>query len=138
MIPNEITLNGKFVYYNSLYFNDLLPLPSLKTMHSYRTLGCFRCHINDDGSIVNPIIEMSDNYDYTEEQFRGVLIHEMIHYYLCYIKEDQECLHGKAFKKMSNTFKEKWNINITSSVNLSDYKPRKGKCTLIARLLSLL
>ncbi len=68
-------------------------------------------------------IEISDFYDYTECEFRNILIHEMIHYYLYYTGEAPRCCHGKVFKAMAKHFNREYGMNITPAIDTSMMKP---------------
>ena len=113
---------NSFLLYNIDYFDGTLPTPNFKIHHGWNTLGYFR-YCPEDPFGTTEIIEISDFYDYTEEQFRDVLIHEMIHYYLCYTGEDPRCRHGKAFKRMAKYFNEAYGMNIAPTIDLSIMKP---------------
>lgn len=137
MVVSKHNIISLFFTYNNEYFGGVLPMPNLKIRHTYRTLGYFYCDINDDGSISNPCIEISDNYDYTEYQLKNILVHEMIHYYLTYMGLDIKCHHGKEFNKMSNEFNKKYGMNITPTIDLSSYTIREGKSQLMFTLSTL-
>lgn len=131
---SEFNVLAGFQSFNHEYFNDELPIPKIVIRHTYRTLGYFHCSLNCWGHILDPIIEMSDNYDYTESQFRDILVHEMIHYYLLLSGRDKRCHHGREFKKMSKEFNSKYGMNITSTIDLTPYSIKKGKSYLMFRL----
>ena len=134
MIISEFNILAAFQSFNHKYFNDELPIPKVVIRHSYRTLGYFHCELDWNGGIINPIIEMTDNYDYTESQFRDILVHEMIHYYLVYNGKDKRCHHGKEFKKMSNDFNSRYGMNITSTIDLSSYQIKEGNSNFMFKL----
>lgn len=134
MVIAEFNVIAGFQYYNYKYFNSILPFPTIVIRHSYRTLGYFHCELDYNGNIMNPIIEMSDNYNYTKEQFRDILVHEMIHYYLLYTKRDMKCKHGKEFKKMANDFNLRYGWNITPIIDLSGYTIKKGNSNFMFKL----
>ena len=134
MVPSKFNLISNFHYFNEEYFGGVLPLPKLVIRSSYRTLGYFHCDVDCYGNITNETIEISDNYDYNESQFRDILVHEMIHYYLLYEGLDTKCKHGKEFKKMANDFNSKYGMNITSTINLNEYKIKKGNSNLIFKI----
>ena len=126
-----------FHVYNQEYFNGELPIPKLVITHSYKTLGYFHCDVNWLGKYHNETIEISDNYDYTESQFRDILVHEMIHYYLLYMGIDKKCHHGKEFKEMASRFNLMYGMNITPTIDLTYYKIKKGKSNFMFRLCTL-
>lgn len=111
-----------FIFYNDKYFDGILPIPNFKRRHGWRTLGYFS-YCPDDPFGTTEVIEISDFYDYTLGQFRDILVHEMIHYYLCFTGEDPECRHGKAFKRMAKYFNETYGMNITTTIDTSLMKP---------------
>lgn len=137
MIISKHNILGYFHTFNEKYFNGILPFPNFKIRHSYRILGFFSYDCDDDGSMLNETIEISDNYDYTESQFRDVLVHEMIHFYLAYMGRDVECTHGKEFRKMASEFNSKYGMNITSTIDLTPYTIKKGKSKLMFTLSTL-
>lgn len=130
------TIMGLFQEYNESYFNGELPFPQFKIRHSYRTLGYFSCEYDDEG-MFNQSIEISDNYDYTNNQLRDIIVHEMIHYYLAYKGIDPHCHHGKDFEDMADKFNKTYGMNITSRIDLTPYTIKKGKSKLIFTLSTL-
>ena len=134
MVIAEYNVIAGFQYYNSRHFNGVLPFPRIVVRHSYRTLGVFSYETTECGNMVNSTIEISDNYDYTKEQFRDILVHEMIHYYLAYTKKDVKCTHGNEFHKMADKFRFNYGWNITSTIDLDEYRIKKGKSKLMFKL----
>lgn len=134
MIISEYNILAGFQAFNHAYFDGELPIPRVVIRHSYRTLGYFHCEIDEFGDIIDPIIEMSDNYDYTESQFRDILVHEMIHYLLVFNGKDKKCNHGKEFKKLSKEFNSKYGMNITSTIDLTPYTIKKGNSNFMFKL----
>jgi predicted SprT family Zn-dependent metalloprotease len=137
MIISEFNILAGFQVFNEKYFNGELPIPTVVIRHSYRTLGYFHCELDNLGNIINPIIEMTDNYDYTESQFRDILVHEMIHYYLVHNKKDMKCKHGKVFKKMANEFNSKYGMNITPTIDIEPYNIKEGNSNFFFKLCTL-
>ena len=111
MVIAEFNILASFYCFNEEYFGGILPIPHLKVRHGWRTLGYFYYQI-DAPFGMSETIEISDFYDYTEYEFRNILIHEMIHYYLYYTGEDPRCRHGKAFKAMAKRFNREYGNNI--------------------------
>lgn len=128
---------GFFYEYNKKYFGGILPLPNFGLIHSYRTVGFFSCDFDDDGNMINQKIEMSDNYDYLDNQFKDILLHEMIHYYLAYVGLDVQGLHGEQFLNMANEFNRKYHTNITPMVDINEYRIKRGKSYLLYKISSL-
>jgi hypothetical protein len=130
-------ITGRFYFFNNDYFGGVLPFPELKIRHSYKTLGYFSCEYDEDGNMFNQCIEISDNYDYTENQLRDIMVHEMIHYYLAYMGIDTKCTHGSEFKKMANDLNKQHGMNITPTIDLTLYTIKKGKSNLMFKLSTL-
>ena len=88
---------------NMKYFEGKLLFPQFDLLHSYRTCGYFQYTTGGwfDKTVYDPIIFITDYYDFTESQFTDILVHEMIHYYLAYTGQDRSCRHGKKFKEMA-------------------------------------
>lgn len=122
---------------NQKYFGGVLPFPELKIRHSYKILGYFSCEYDKNGEMFNQCIEISDNYDYFEYQFKDILIHEMIHYYLAYVGLDVNCEHGTEFLNMANDFNIRYNMNITPTINMNEYTLKKGKSIFMYKLSTL-
>ena len=137
MVISNFNILAGFQAFNHDYFGGKLPIPRVVIRHSYRTLGYFHCEIDEYGNILSPIIEMSDNYDYTESQFRDILVHEMIHYFLVFNGKDKKCRHGKEFKRMSKEFNSKYGMNITSTIDLTPYTIKKGNSKFMYTLCTL-
>lgn len=139
MVAARFNILGFFYDCNKKYFNGVLPMPKLDTMSSHRTFGQFECSLDAYGRILNPIIKISNVYDYTVEQFESLIVHEMIHYYLAYTGEDMRCRHGKAFKKMAKDFNLKYGLNITSTIDdFENYKLKEGQSKFWHTLRTLL
>lgn len=120
-----------FFKYNSKYFDLALTLPSIKIIHSKKIVGRFTCLVYPDGEFTEPLIEISDAYQYTKEQLRNILVHEMIHYYLVVTKADLKIKHGKAFKNMMQFFNEMYNLNITITIDTDGFIPSSSQNWLI-------
>lgn len=115
-------------------------------MHSYRTLGKFAYFWGEKKKPVKKrymAILMSDYFDFDEETFRNIMVHEMIHYYL-YLNDTNDCSifsrvlrffsfknsdHGPEFMAMAQKLNEQYGLNITvtydaSSIPLSPNAPK--------------
>lgn len=128
MVANHDNMLLTFDTCNMEYFEGKLLFPQFDLLHSFKTCGFFHCNTGGwlDNSIYDPVISMTDYYDFTEKQFKDILCHEMIHYYLAYIGEDRDCNHGKKFKIMADRLNRTYGLNITPYLDLSKYKRREG------------
>jgi hypothetical protein len=114
-----------FHHFNREYFDDSLPMPDIELMHSFKYFGRFTSDIEDD-TTVNPLIRISDQYEYTESQLRDILVHEMIHYYLAYNGIDVDGTHGKEFQKLAKKFNKQYKMHISEIIDMSKYTRREG------------
>jgi hypothetical protein len=128
MVANQDNMLLTFDECNMKYFEGKLLFPQFGLLHSYRTCGYFKYSGGGwhDKMLYDPIILMTDYYDFTEKQFIDIMVHEMIHYYLAYTGADKHLRHGKEFKKMANNLNLNYNLNITPLVDTSIYKRREG------------
>ena len=132
MIANHDNMLDAFCLYNEKYFESKLPIPQFDLLHSYRTCGYFQYTTGGwfDKTVYDPIIFITDYYDFTERQFTDVMVHEMIHYYLAYFGLDKRCRHGKEFNEMAERLNNQYGLHIVTEVDLSQYKRREGTPSL--------
>lgn len=114
---------------NMEYFEGELLSPQFGLLHSKKACGYFHCETGGwfDHSVYDPVISMTDYYDFTEGQFVDIMCHEMIHYYLAYFGIDRKGKHGKEFNKMARRLNRRYGLHITPYLDLSKYKKNKGK-----------
>lgn len=114
----EITtlyIREKFIKYNELYFNNILPIPSFKIIRSKRTLG--RYEYRRIKSSLQHTICITNHYKFDEKKYDTIIIHEMIHLYLKVTNAIDSSPHGYLFKKECNRInKDGWNIVSHDSV----------------------
>ena len=132
MVANLVNLAETFDKCNNAYFEGKIPAPQFDLLHSFRTCGYFQYTKGGwfDKTLYDPTISMTDYYDFTEKQFKDIMCHEMIHYYLAYVGEDRGCHHGKKFKKMAEVLNRKYGLHVTPYLDLSQYKRRPGTPSL--------
>ena len=136
MIADLNTMPRMFWYCNEHYFNHELPNPKYGVLHSYSTLGRFSYNLGDKNKPVKKCyraIFMSDYFDFDEETFRNIMVHEMIHYYL-YLNAPSDCSvfsrflrffgfknsdHGPEFIEMAQKLNEQYGLNITKTYDAS-------------------
>lgn len=130
MIVDRKILKRLYDKYNQEYFLGYLPTCPLYTHDSYRLLGHYSFELGRNGSVIGHSITISDSYDWTEEQLRDVLVHEMVHEYLIYYGLDDTGKHTKLFKSFMNRLNKEHGLNMAVITDLTDFKVRKGKSTL--------
>ena len=128
MVANLSIMLLTFDECNMRYFEGKLLFPQFELLHSYRTCGYFQYTKGRwfDKTLYDPTISITDYYDFTETQFKDIMCHEMIHYYLAYFGIDRRCKHGKKFKEMAEQLNRTYGLNVTPYLNASNYKKRKG------------
>ena len=126
MVANHDNMLLTFDTCNMEYFEGKLLFPQFSLLHSFRTCGYFKYMKGGwfDKTIYDPVIMMTDYYDFTEKQFVDIMVHEMIHYYLAYTGEDRRCRHGKEFKKIADNLNRKYGLRVIPYLDLSQYKRR--------------
>ena len=128
MVANHDNMLLTFDTCNMEYFEGKLLFPQFGLLHSYRTCGYFQYTKGGwlDKTLYDPTISITDYFDFTEKQFRDIMVHEMIHYYLAYFGIDRKCKHGKKFKEMAEHLNRTYGLNVTPYLDLSNYKKRNG------------
>lgn len=112
-------LRETFKKYNTLIFNNRLPVPYLRISKSTRSLGSFRS-IRGKGDLRLPQncdIALSRNWDLEFSVLEDVVIHEMIHYYIWYNNLRDTSSHGRIFKTMMNEINNNYNRNVQLRTN---------------------
>ena len=128
MVANHTNMLLTFDTCNMEYFEGKLLFPQFGLLHSYRTCGYFQYTKGGwfDKTLYDPTISITDYFDFTEQQFVDIMVHEMIHYYLAYFGFDRGCHHGKKFKEMAAQLNSKYHLNVTTKLDISQYKRVKG------------
>lgn len=111
-----------FREFNKAYFGNILPMPYFRITHGVNLLGRFS-YIPGSVPGTTEVIEISDFYDYEGHQLRDILVHEMIHYYLCYVGEEVFPSHGPAFVNMAQRLNLTYGLNVTPIIDLTKMKP---------------
>ena len=131
MIATVDNMTENFKIYNKLYFEGRLPLPKFEVMHTYRMSGYFIFDPVKKGRIRHKKIYMTDYFDFTEEMYRNVLVHEIIHYYIAYNKIEDNEDHGVEFMKLAESLNRKYGLSITKIIDASSFK-RNEKASKIS------
>ena len=121
---------------NRLYFNHLLPTPKFDVMNTYSKLGKFAYRWGEKKKPIKKrfmMILMSDYFDFDEETFRNIMVHEMIHYYL-YLNDPRDCSvfrrclrffsfkdydHSPEFMAIAQKLNKQYGLNITVTYDAS-------------------
>jgi hypothetical protein len=77
---------------------------------------------NKGGKLKIKKILFSDCYDFDEDVFINLMVHEMIHYYLALNGFKNPTKHGEEFMNIANSINEKYGLNITKKVDASSFK----------------
>ena len=123
MIAHYNTMPRIFWECNRLYFDQSLPTPRFGMMKKLNTLARFEYQNNKKGKapIKRQIILFSEYYDFDEETFKNLMVHEMIHYYLAWNGVKTELDHGKEFMAIANELNEKYGLNVTKTLDASSF-----------------
>lgn len=129
MIPDFDNMPMVFEECNAKYFHGELPMPDFDMLRSSNTCGYFYYTKGGwfDHNIYNPVISMTDYYDFTDSQYVDIMCHEMVHYYLAFNGVDRKCRHGKAFKQMADELNLNYGLHITKRLDTSQYKKNRNR-----------
>lgn len=125
-IPEGYNIKEKFDFYNKTLFDNSIPnIPlSFKRMKGFG--GVFKAkvrrykngvveYVDNSGSIV-----LSTNYVRNEEQYDGILIHEMIHAWMAIVEKDPSEHHGPKFMRKLRELNKKTLFNIPKTEKVSE------------------
>lgn len=105
-----------FTELNAKYFKSELPLPRLETGNSRTVMGTMRRTTKRIGLLrrkVSYAIRLSNYYDISSDEFRNVLLHEMIHYYIAVKNIKDTSPHGVVFRRIMEDFNaDGWHITV--------------------------
>ena len=120
MIADFNTMPEMFWKCNYEYFDDKLPTPRYRLLHSYNILGRIEWYF--EKKVPKRItLRMSDYFDFDEQTFRNIMVHEMIHYQLLLSGADTKAKHGEAFLARAQEMNEKYGLNITVHIDARNF-----------------
>ena len=124
MIADYNNMPMMFWECNRLYFDRSLPSPKFGLMKRLNYLAMFEYRKNKKGKapIKCQTILFSEYYDFDEDTFRNLMVHEMIHYYLAWNGVKTKKDHGEEFMAMAKELNEKYGLNITKTLDTSSFK----------------
>ena len=139
MIADYNTMPKMFWDCNEKYFNKSLPTPKFGLINKLHVLAMFKWNKDKKGK--HPIkwqkLLFTDCYDFDENDFREIMVHEMIHYYIAWngIKDNGE--HGREFMRIADEINAKYGLNVTIDKDASSFKKTENapRHTGIFRLL---
>ena len=113
-------LTAWFGEFNRNYFEGKLPQPRLALSRSRRQLGSMRFKRRMRMGRVETYdhaIHVSILFEQGENEFKNVLLHEMIHYYIAYNNIQDTGPHGEVFRKMMNWLNSEhgWNMKVSEN-----------------------
>jgi hypothetical protein len=138
MINNSITvqqLEKLFNQFNDKFFGGELPDITIEVKPMRNNAGTFYYNwkiINRKRICTPEKIIISNFYNYPMHEVEETLIHEMIHYFICYKNLKDNNSHGRTFMKIAqsiHTIDSKYNITKTYEGNLKELpltKPKKS------------
>ncbi len=133
MTPTAEYLRAQFAEFNDRYFGGVLPEPQFRVNSARTILGRFSCRRVRRGllglrSSEEYAIAVSRFYDLGERDVQTVLLHEMIHFYLCYRRMADSSPHGKLFRReMERINADGWSISVRTSTK--GWQPSAEKCS---------
>lgn len=133
MAPTAEYLRAQFAAFNARYFGGVLPEPQFRVNSARTVLGRFSCRRVRRGLLglrasEEYTIAVSRFYDLGERDVQTVLLHEMIHFYLCYRRMADSSPHGKLFRReMERINADGWSISVRTSTK--GWQPSAEKCS---------
>ena len=106
---------------NKDIFSRKLSCPSFEIIHSNNTFGEFR-YRRDGKKVTRPTIKVTDSYDFTEDDMKDIICHEMIHYLLAVEGKDMKCTHGDHFKLMMDSSNSTHGLHLSMTKHKKEFK----------------
>ncbi|MBM6993126.1 MAG: SprT-like domain-containing protein [Prevotella sp.] len=133
-------IQENFRMFNVRYFDGSLPEPRFHVGHSRTRLGTMSLKRKTRWGrtqLYDFAIGLSNYYDQTEQQFRSVLLHEMIHLSIAHSGVRDTSPHGVVFRGMMERLNQDgWNISVTTTTR-DMKKAYEGSKTVIREYLVL-
>ena len=125
---NRITkddIRTRYKEYNRLYFRNQLRHCDFSVQKMW-CLGMYT-HKKEKDGIIKGHIWITTDVDWTEEDLREVIIHEMIHHYVKTIDRKWGGLfgHGRLFRRQCKRLKEAYGLNIFIHYDLPRIKTKR-------------
>lgn len=127
-----------FGMFNRQYFESTLPRPVFRLSKARTRLGTMQCVKRPGGLLSKPVrtftISVSTYYKSTERDYQTVLLHEMIHYYICFHGLKDTSPHGTLFRRMMEQINSHgWHITVSTNTTgrETSMPPRRRKHLLL-------
>lgn len=124
MRPTKEYIERSIQEINAQCFNGELPMLPVIISNGSRRLGCLmytrkkkmlRGYVNTDFRM-----SISTRYDFTEEQIRDTICHEMIHYYIAWKQLKDTSPHGDLFRAIMAKINKEHGYHMTISQHLTE------------------
>lgn len=125
-------LEKMFTECNKKYFNSSLIMPNISTYIGETSMGMFT--VKESRYTREMKISIARNFNFTNEELRDLLIHEMIHEYV-YAKSGKVS-HNRMFKNKMKELNETYGLDIRKNSKHLFSKYSNSK-TLFQKLISL-
>lgn len=109
---------------NQLYFNGKLRKCRLYTYHGEQSVGMFMAKRYKNYKNGYPIllsIGIAHNVDWTIDELRNTLVHEMVHLYLNCLPNPPKRQHGKEFKAVCKELEDKYGLTLRGRLKKLDF-----------------
>ncbi len=139
MTPTTDYLRAQFALFNARYFGGELPEPQFKVNSARTLLGRFSFRRVRKGLLglrhsEEYSIAVSRFYEMSERDVQTVLLHEMIHFHICYHRLADTSSHGPLFRReMQRINADGWNITVRTSTRgwqINGGKDRPKRCVV--------
>lgn len=102
-----------FFKYNRMYFENKLAIPSFGLLHSKHLLGQFQTKTSRrTGKKINPKIFITTDIDWTEDDLRDVVVHEMVHMAVWQRGGKSRNRHDGLFKNICDELETKYGLQV--------------------------
>lgn len=122
---------------NDRFYGSELPVPRLETGNSRTALGTMRCRRRRVSLLkwqVVYTIRVSNYYERSYDDFRNVLLHEMIHYYIAVKKLKDTSPHGRIFRQlMEKVNAAGWHVSVSErrAMSIAERNLRRVKPAIV-------
>jgi hypothetical protein len=134
LILTENKIKKYYKIFNEKYFENKLPRCLIRIKHSFRYVGCFEFRPSKQkyGKPTGLCMFFTDVIEWSEELFKNVLMHEMIHCYVAYCKPKKKKYeeHDEDFHEMMQYINKTYGFNVVITSDINELKPAKNVSSL--------